>query len=618
MTFVVLRYTNAMKEAAITPVFRHTRTPIRDDEGYLDLQEYGALGEGRSVALSAADGSIDWWCVPNLDSPPLFDRLLDPDDGGFFAIAPVGEFTAERAYRAESNVLETVFSAPSGRAVLVESLNSGTAGRLPWCELARRIEGLEGEVDFKIELRFGRRAGLVSPYIHKIGPRSVFHAGAVLGLFLHSEGIRIDRSDDCGVEAKFTVGAGAWELAAIVAGEDEPLVAPSIDQISERLDISDQEWRTWASRIAYDGPRRHLLMRNALALKLLLYSPSGAIAAAATSSLPERVGGTKNWDYRYAWVRDAGYTIKAFLAIGAEAEAKAAFTWLLKQLGEVGPAVCYSLSGGPAPADRRIDVPGYRRSQPVVTGNRATEQLQHGIYGDIFETASRFVACGNILDAKTARTLSDLADICADTWMQKDAGIWELPEAQHYTMSKVSCWQALARAVELADEGQLPTTCRDRWGRERDRIARWIDENCWSEEVGAYTFYPGTTRLDASLALAVRFRFDGQERLARTIAAIDRELAAGPLHYRYSGADQEEGCFLACSFWMVEAKAILGQRQAAESAFDELVRILSVGDGVYPEMMDPQSGEYLGNIPQGLTHLAAVHAIMTLEEVERA
>ncbi|WP_159831973.1 glycoside hydrolase family 15 protein, partial [Novosphingobium sp. TCA1] len=483
-----------MKDAAITPASRHPRSPIRDDAGYLDLQEYGALGEGRSVAMTGADGAIDWWCVPNLDSPPLFDRLLDPEAGGFFSIAPVMAFTVERAYRAESNVLETVFSTATGKAVLVESLNSGTAGRLPWCELARRVEGLEGKVDFRIELRFGRRAGLVSPYVQKIGPRSVFHVGAVLGLFLHSDGIRIDRSDDCGVEAGFTVGAGAWELAAIVAGEDEPLVAPSIKQISERLDISDQEWRIWASRIAYDGPQRRLLMRNALALKLLLYSPSGAIAAAATSSLPERVGGTKNWDYRYAWVRDAGYTIKAFLAIGAEAEAKAAFTWLLKQLDEAGPAVCYSLSGGPAPEDRRIDVPGYRRSQPVVTGNRATDQLQHGIYGDIFETASRFVACGNILDARTARTLSDLADICADTWMQKDAGIWELPEVQHYTMSKVSCWQALARAVELADQGQLPTTCRDRWSRERDRIAWWIDEHCWSEDVGAYTFYPGTRR----------------------------------------------------------------------------------------------------------------------------
>lgn len=371
----------------------------------------------------------------------------------------------------------------------------------------------------------------------------------------------------------------------------------SVSQSVARAPCISLEETTWAQTVQCDGPYREALVRSVLALKLLLFSPSGAIAAAATTSLPERIGGSKNYDYRFAWVRDAGYTINAFLRVGAQAEAKAALTWLLKQIEKVRPRVCYSIWGGAASDVRTVDLPGYCRSEPVVAGNRATDQRQHGIYGDIFETAACFVNHGNILDARSAEILAHLADQCADIWRQKGRGIWELAQEQHYTMSKVSCWQALARAVELADAGQLPTTCRDRWSRERDRIEAWITEHCWSESLGAYSFYPGSDRLDASLGLAVRFGFDGRDRLRRTVEAIDRELGCGPYHYRYSGADKEEGCFLACTFWMVEAKILLDQPEAASRAFTEAIDGLAPSIGVYPEMIDPVSGHYLGNMP---------------------
>lgn len=597
-------------------------TLLRDAEGYLPLARYGALGDGRAVVLSGADGSIDWWCVPNMDSPALFDRLLDGTLGGYFAITPTEPFTSEQRYRDDSNVLETVFTTASGRAKLTESLNSGTAGRLPWAELARRVEGLDGHVAFVLTLRFGRRADTVSPYFARAGGHDVFHVGAVLGLVRCSDNVRIERQDDDGIDGQIAVAQGERATVAIVAGADEPLVVPTIEVIDARIDLSDREWRDWTQALDWsgqlhcDGARRALAIRSALALKLLLYSPTGAIVAAATTSLPEKVGGPKNWDYRYAWIRDAGYTIKAFLRIGAQAEAKAGFTWLLKRLGQGVPKVCYTLGGDPVPEVREIDIPGYRGSKPVVTGNLATDQHQHGIYGDIFETAERFVACGNILDATSAATLSHLADLCADRWRQKDAGIWELPEVQHYTMSKISCWQALQRAVELADAGQIPTTCRDRWARERDRIMDWIGEHCWDEERGAYLCYPGADGLDASLALAVRFRFDGQDRLARTLDAIDRELGAGAFHYRYTGMEQEEGCFLACTFWMVEARAMLGQHDRAETAFAAAMAGLAHGTGILPEMIDPKTGDYLGNLPQGLSHLALIQAIATLGGAE--
>ncbi|MFM9428562.1 GH15 family glucan-1,4-alpha-glucosidase [Variovorax sp. GrIS 2.14] len=582
-------------------------------DGYLPLAHYGALGDGRSVALSGADGSIDWWCVPNMDSPPFFDRLLDAEHGGRFLLQPDEPFDVERRYRDDSNVLETIFTTPDGRARLTESMNSGTAGRLPWTELARRVEGLEGSVRFNLVMQPGRRGNTVSPYCSTIGDRPVLHVEHVMALLVHSEGVRVAWLDE-GVTGEVVVSAGERRTVAVIAGRNEPLVAPSVEEVDERIDVSDEAWRVWCKGVRFEGEDRPVFLRSALALKLLLYSPSGAIAAAATTSLPESIGGNKNYDYRYAWVRDAGYTIKAFLTAGLQAEAKAALTWLLDQLRHEGTKVVYTLEGGAVPDVMELDVAGYRGSRPVVTGNAATGQRQHGVYGDIFETASCFVRSGNFLDTANAELLSHLADECADRWRTPDAGMWELQEEQHYTMSKISCWQALARAVELADQGQLPTTCRDRWSRERDRIAAWIEAQCWSEKKQAFVMYPGSDKLDASLALAVRFGFDGRERLLQTLDAIDRELGAGPFHYRYSGMQEEEGCFLACSFWMVAARAQLGYHAEARARFDRLTAALSQGHGVLPEMVDPATGAFLGNLPQGLSHLAQVIALSVLNE----
>ncbi|TJZ92979.1 glycoside hydrolase family 15 protein [Paracoccus gahaiensis] len=593
----------------------------RDAAGFADLDSYAALGDGRSIALSGADGGIDWWCVPNMDSPPLFDRLLagsaplqNGAQAGFFAITPRGAVQVSRRYRPDSNVLETRFTGAQGTALLTESLNSGTAGRLPWCELARRVEVLDGHMSFDITLQLGHRAGLRSPYLSCRGPHETFHVGSVLGLFLHGDQVRITDQGDDRVTARLDLAAGEREILAIVAGANEPLVVPALADIDARIDLSDQEWRDWSACFAPGGDDRDFMVRQALALKLLLYAPSGAIAAAATTSLPERIGGDKNYDYRFAWVRDAGYVIASFLRLGVVIEAKAALTWLLDQLCAHGARVCFRLDGGVDETVRQVDLPGYRHSRPVLAGNRAAGQHQHGIYGDIFETVSVFTRAGNLIDARSAETLSHLADECADRWKLKDSGIWELPELEHYTMSKISCWQALNRAVELADAGQLPTTCRERWSRERQRIADWIDANCWNEDLGAYVMHPGTTRLDAALALAVRFEFDGPDRLRRTLDAIDRTLGADRhLHYRYSGMEAEEGCFLACSFWMVEARALLGQQDQARALMAGLRGTISDSPGILPEMIDPKSGAWLGNMPQGLSHLAALQACLTLE-----
>lgn len=586
--------------------------PQRDSGGWLPLEHYAALGDGRSVALIGLDGSIDWWCVPHMDSPPLFDRLLDPASGGFFAVTPREPFQVERRYRPDSNVLETLYITASGRVRLTESLNSGPAGRLPWAELARRIEGVEGEVELDIAIDFGTQADTVSPYLTPNDNGCVFHAGHILGMFLHDAHVQVERKDDMGVRARVLAKPGQRNVVALIAGHDEPLVVPPLELVDERIDGSDREWRQWSQGLTYDGPFKALVVRNALALKLLLSSPSGSIMAAATTSLPERIGGAKNYDYRFAWVRDAGYTIEAFLGIGAQPEAKAAFTWLLRRLGEHGAQVFYTLQGDLGTMTRPLALPGYKHSAPVV-GNDARDQLQHGVFGDIFETARCFIDSGNILDNISAATLAHLADECADCWRLPDSGIWELPEQQHYTTSKISSWQALSRAIELADGGHLPTTCRERWVRERERIHAWIETHAWSEKRQAYLFYPGSDRVDASIALAVRFGYPSRARLQSTLEDVHQNLGRGAFHYRYSGAVEEEGCFLACTFWLVEAWALLGQRERAQSVFEQALAGLSHGVGIYLEMVDPDSGEFLGNLPQGLTHLAALRAALAID-----
>jgi GH15 family glucan-1,4-alpha-glucosidase len=584
---------------------------VRTD-GYVTLDQYIALGDGRSVALSATDGSIDWWCAPNMDSPPLFDRVLSASKGGYFSVTPRGAFTVERHYLPDSNVACTVFNTAKGTVRLTESMNSGNAGRLPWSELARRLDGLDGEIDFDIAFKPGTRADSVSPWVQETPHGAVFHIGTLMIMLRMSDEVVVDEYGDRLVKAQCTVRAGQRLVLAVLASDDEPFAVPTLKQIDARIDLSDGAWRDWTDTLDFAGDYAPQVRRSALALKLLLYSPSGAIAAAATSSLPEKIGSDRNYDYRYAWVRDAAYTIKALLRVGALQEAKAAFAWLIGVIRKHGPRmhVCYTLDGERVDDVQEIPLAGYKGSKPVVIGNSAFDQLQLSLYGDILETASLFVALGHLLDESTAQLLHSLADQCADEWNKPDAGIWELPEQQHYTISKIGCWMALDRASKLADAGQIPDGKSQRWARERDRIRDWIDDHCWSEKLKSYTMHPGTERLDASLLLASRFGFERTDRIADTRDAVVRRLARGPLLYRYSGAEGHEGCFLACSYWLVEAYALMGEQQKGRQLMDELLERSLRNNGVMAEMLNPESGMPLGNFPQGLSHLTMIHAAL--------
>ncbi len=592
-----------------------TETPART-AGALPLAQYAALGDGRSVALLGADGSIDWWCVPNMDSEPLFDRLLDPDHGGRFSLAPDAPFTVQRRYRPGSNVMEQVFETAEGRARVTASLNSGISGRLPWSELALRVEGLEGTVALSVVLTVGRRLDRASPWREPSPHGDVLHVDGVVCAFRADDSVERTVEHDGGIEARLATAPGSHAILALLASSDEPLILPPLGDIDARIDRSDRSWREWSDNLRVDGLYADDVRRSALALKLLLFSPTGAIAAAATMALPERLGGDKNYDYRYAWVRDVAYSIKAFLRVGATEEAKAAFSWLTATVIRHGPRLrtMYRLDGALAPEEEELDLPGYADSRPVRRGNRARAQNQLGVFGDLMEVAAMFVERGHVLDLVTRRLLAEVADRCADIWHGRDSGIWELEEPEHYTMTKIGCWTALDRAHRLAEQNQIDASHAERWARERDRIRDWIDAHCWSEARQSYTLHPGTDRLDASLLLAVRFGFERRDRLALTRDAVRRELCAGPLVYRYSGMADEEGTFTACGFWMVEALALLGERDAAVRQMDGMLERCSGTLGLLTEQVDARDATMLGNVPQALSHLALIHAAASINE----
>jgi GH15 family glucan-1,4-alpha-glucosidase len=402
-----------------------------------------------------------------------------------------------------------------------------------------------------------------------------------------------------------------------VSAHAEPLVFPTRTQTEARADATIDYWRRWAARLTDRGPWRDAVVRSALTLKLLVFAPSGAIAAAPTTSLPEAIGGERNWDYRYCWIRDAAFTLEALLQLGCHAEATSFFWWFMHATRLTLPRVqvFYRLDGGAHAPERTLPLHGYRGSRPVRTGNGAAGQLQLDAYGELLDTAFAYVNAGNRLDRDTARDLAGTADFVCAHWRQPDSRIREVrTPPRHHTQSKAMCWVALDRAMRMASKGHLPATHAERWHEEAAAIRRFVDEQCWSASRGSYVWYAGGDELDASTLLMAIMRYDTPDapRLQATIDAVRRELAAGPLLRRYTGDDGiagGEGAFVCCSFWLVEALAIAGRSAEAEDLMHALVGLAN-DVGLYAEEVAPGTHDFLGNFPQGLVHLALISAAM--------
>jgi len=580
---------------------------------YAPIEDYAVLGDGRTVALLASDGRIDWWPFPALDSAPVLAALLDPDRGGHLALAPSGDYEVTRRYLDDTNVVETRYTTPTGVIQVTSALNVGSAGRLPWTELAQRVEGVTGIVELVWEFVPGDRFRRADPWVtNRHGTPVATIEDQTIGIVL--DGLPPGVVGPHGVTGRGMLHEGARALLAVVATDREPLFVPTAEAIDARLDRTIDSWRRWAALLNSHGQWDRAVRRSALALKTLLTEASGAIAAAATTSLPEGIGGTKNWDYRYSWTRDSSFALDALINLGLHEEVHGAVSWLLAAIRDNGGdlRVFYTLNGTAADRQDELDIPGYRRSRPVRAGNSASGQTQLGTYGDLFDTIHRYYGEGHLIDPTTGRMLADLADRCCDRWRHRDSGIWELGTLEHYTISKIGCWVALDRAARLADAGQIPATRADRWRASADEIRAWVNTHCWSEAKQAYTFFAGTDDLDAAVLLAGRTGFERGPRLVSTIDAVAAELGRGPLIYRYTGMDKEEGAFVACSFWMVGALVWTGQVDRARRLMNETVALTN-DLGLLSEQIDPDTGAFLGNIPQGLSHLALINAAFTLE-----
>jgi GH15 family glucan-1,4-alpha-glucosidase len=598
-------------------------TPVSADgrdrtDGYADLRSYAAIGDTRTVALVALDGRIDWWPIPDLNSCPTFAAVLDARNGGWLELAPVEPYDTTRRYLPGTNVLETTHVTASGAVRVTDALNTGEAGRLPWTELARRIEGVAGRVPMRFAVVPGTCLNSASPWAHDTVHGTVLRVHDVtLAVRLLGE-VETDVTDQA-VHGTFTTRPGSRHLVGVTASSNEPLHLSTPRDVDGGLDRTIATWQRWSAQFAAQGPWSEAVGRSTLILKLLVHGPSGSIAAAATTSLPESrpdlgQNGGKNWDYRFAWIRDAAYTLKALFRFGIREETHAAVSWLLHAIRRHGPQmqVFYRLDGGLPEPQEFPEVPGWRGIGPVVVGNAAVDQLQLSTFGDVFDMVRLYVDNGHVLDPDTGRLLAGMADQACDAWRHRDAGLWELERQEHYTSSKLSCWQALRCAVHLARVGQIPGDPA-RWESEADRIRRWVLEHCWSDARRSYVWCPGTDELDTSILLHAGSGFDIGPRMSSTIDALRAELGTGPLLHRYTGAAKEEAAFVAPSFWAVSALHAVGRTGEARALMDELVPLAN-DVGVLAEMIDPADGSFLGNLPQGLSHLALIGAALDLEQ----
>jgi GH15 family glucan-1,4-alpha-glucosidase len=595
-------------------------------DGEVPIEDYALLGDTRSAALVAPDGSVDWFCIPRFDGPPVFGRLVGGEAAGHFRLGPAEPATVVgRRYRPDCNTLETTWQTSTGRLTLTEGMVAEVSGRLlPPTILVRRLSAQDAAVTAVVE--FDPRLG----DSHR--PPKSQHRGDLLVCSWPPVCVALRTSPPTRIEPglthTLTITPGHPLTCVLSVAEREPLVY--LDPIAawHALEEDELRWHDWCAGIDPDLPSRTAVVRSLLTLRLLTYSPSGAPVAAPTTSLPERLGGGRNWDYRYAWPRDASIGIAAFLNVGKEAEARAFMAWLLSatRLDRPRLPVLLTLHGKhPAPERELRGWPGYAASTPVRAGNGAAGQHQLDGYGWVLDAAWLLTRSGHRLYTETWRTMAGFADRVAEHWREPDAGIWEVrADTAHHVHSKLMAWLALDRAVLLAEHHRTSASRVRRWSAERAALHHEITRRGFDPQKGSYTRSYGSADVDAALLILPQLGFEavGSPRVHGTIDAIARELSAGgPLLYRYppgrDGLAGSEGAFLPCSFWMVQALACSGRLPEAQALFDELVA-LAGPVGLYAEEMDPTTRHHLGNYPQALTHAALVQAAVALRAATRA
>src|SRR5437764_242375 len=428
-------------------------------DGYAPIEDYALIGDGRTCALVARDGAIDWLPAPRLDSDTVFARLLDAGRGGAFELAPEIDFRVEREYVENSNVLRTTFVTARGTVRVTDAITLDHGGILPWFELVRLVEGVAGSVPmrWRITPRLGVGEEPAEMSIERLDG-AVRATSRGLSLVLYPFDTGEPQHTESELTGSFETEKGSSGSLVLRATHDEPIPFARRDWVEARLADTVDDWKRWLADAGVEGEWNEATRRSALALRLLTYVPTGAIVAAPTTSLPERIGADKNYDYRYAWVRDTAFTLDALINLDLLVQVHASFAWLLRAVEATGPEihVFYDLDGETTSGHEELDLAGYRGSRPVRRGNQAAGQLQLGCYGELLETAQLYAEGGNAFDDATAELLADVLDRLVKVWRKQDAGIWELPRNEHYTVSKLAAWTAFDRALRLVDGGHLP------------------------------------------------------------------------------------------------------------------------------------------------------------------
>ncbi len=603
---------------------------------YLPIQDYGIIGNMRSVALVGINGSIDWFCFPNFDSPSIFARMLDEHKGGFLRVSPKEEdFKSKQFYWPDTNVLITRFSVEGGIVDVTDYMPVGKDVKTEMdYHIVRRIKGVHGTVKMKLECKPAFNYARDSHELELTGKGAIFKSsGMSMGLssnfHLQAKERRNEVYTEFEISEEETV---VFVLHKVKRKED--VMTFSIEQADSSFVETIEYWRNWLKKSQYRGRWREIVNRSALILKLLTFQPTGAIVAAPTCSLPENIGGSRNWDYRYTWIRDAAFTVYAFMRIGFTEEAAQFMNWIVERCHESPESgslqIMYGIDGRHELTEETLDhLEGYRKSGPVRIGNGAYNQLQLDIYGEMMDSTYLYNKYGSPISYRTWKAVSKTADWVCRNWKREDKGIWEVRGGdQHFTYSKMMCWVALDRAIRLSTKRSLPSDL-DQWRKVRDEIYLDVIKNSWSDKKQAFSQYYHTDTLDASVLMMplVFFMSPTDPLMIKTLEAITKPpskggLVSNSLVYRYNTKDSadgisgDEGTFNICTFWLVEALTRAGKHDRAKLDMARLIFEQMLGYSNHLGMFSEEiglSGEALGNTPQAFTHLALISAAFNLD-----
>ena len=599
----------------------------------LPIGDYALLSDCRSAALVSRAGSVDWLCFPRFDAPAVFARILDPA-GGHFAIRPAGEFEASRRYVDQTMVLETTFRTAAGTAVLTDAMAVGRnerghdLGAESPGVLLRVLACTDGEMDVEVSYAPRPEYGLIHPILQEVPGGLAARGGAGRLLLSAPDGFLVDGA---AAHARLHLTAGQTVAFALQHAPlwDPPLAAWAADEIAVRLADTAEGWRSWSAiHQTYEGPWRDLVHHSGRVLQALTFAPTGAIVAAPTTSLPETVGGERNWDYRYTWVRDASLTMEALWVAACPDEADKFFGFLADAAASqlqrgADLQIMFGIGGERDLSERELPhLAGWRDSRPVRVGNGAWTQRQLDVYGELLGAAQRLVQQLGKLDPVTQRFLTAAADTAAARWKEKDQGIWEIRgEPRDFLYSKLMCWVALDRAIALAPRLGAEERLAG-WTAARDEIRTAICEHGWNEKAGAFTQAFGSEDLDASnLMLVITGFLPGHDpRMKATIDATAARLTdERGLVYRYlahDGLAGEEGTFLLCTFWLAQAQALAGEVDQAVATFERAVAAIN-DVGLLAEEVGAGSGEMIGNFPQAFSHIGLVNAAWAIAQAQQ-